>query len=48
MPGYSKNRKFVHGPLKEMPDIAYFGCGVPGTNIDEVYKKYVRKGYKYR
>jgi len=35
-------RKIIHGSLKEMPDIAYFGCGIPGYNMDKVYTRYIR------
>jgi len=36
--------EILHGPLKGIPDIAYYGCGIPGYNLDEVYTRYIRLG----
>lgn len=36
--------RLVHGKVKEMPTIAYFGSGRPGDNIGAVYQQYFRQG----
>lgn len=36
--------QLVHGSVKEMPTIAYYGSGRPGDNLRAVYEQYFRLG----
>jgi len=36
--------KLVHGDVKDMPEIAYFGSGRLGSDLGEVYKEHLRRG----
>ena len=39
-----RTRRLVHGDVKEMPQIAYFGSGRPGNDLGSVYQRHLRLG----